>query len=179
MMNRIIPLVILIVLLVFIDRYLAANDSTWSFLMSVWAMIAAFILIGFTLCYLALYSYLQTTIKAKPQYQTEKEAYRQSVDHDVSEKERLFIHREKTLKENELNFYQKVADGEGKIKKKLAKKARELEAELKEAHEIKADAERLIIEKQAENEKYRQSAFNATSTVKRLRKRIEKLEKAS
>ena len=104
MMNRIIPLVILIVLLVFIDRYLAANDSTWSFLMSVWAMIAAFILIGFTLCYLALYSYLQTTIKAKPQYQTEKEAYRQSVDHDVSEKERLFIHREKTLKENELNF---------------------------------------------------------------------------
>jgi len=171
--------------LIFIDRYLSANDSTWSFFISVWPMWLAVLSMGIALCFMVAPSYLKTIVRREldDEYQANYEAYRQSVKHDFEDEKNVLDRQKEILAQQQNTFYQEYSDGKKKLKKELKKELKELEiksqkldAATEEAIKAKADLERVILEKTAENEQFKQSALTARIMLERFQRKKGKQE---
>ena len=164
---------IFIFCLIFIDRYLSANDSTWSFFVSVWPMWLAVLSMGIALYFMVAPSYLKTIVRREldEEYQANYEAYRQSVKHEFEDEKNVLGRQKEILAQQQKAFYQEHAGGQKKLKKELETKSKKLDAAIAEAVKAKADAERFIVEKKAENEQLKQSALTARIMLERFQRK--------
>lgn len=171
-----------------LDWYMNFKKLSWVSIGEVWPLWVLLMIVGF-LVGAAVWGVIAQAAMSKESRALNKradeknETYRQQ----LSDKQTQLIEQEKTLHkrvklaeqeldEKEQRKKEKIKALKQKTEREIKQLNQEAEKRIEEAHNIKADAERLIIETKAENEIHQRSAFRATSTVKRLRRKIEKLQ---
>jgi len=140
-----------------LDWYLVSKNLGWGVLLEVWPILASIGLLSF------LAGGLLLGLLAEFSFQRDSREF------------------EKELEAKNEIFEKSVLDGVEDEKKNLDRRLQEVftreneaESALAEAKEIREDVDRQVIEARADIEKNRKSAFNATKTVERLRRKVEK-----
>ena len=141
------------------DWWLEFNDLTWNYIRRLWIFWLFSGLVGFFLAGFLLFTLAEFTLRG------ERKTLRDEFNAD------MHAYEERLNKIN-LSRSESISEREDTI----LKREQLAESRIVEAQEIRDDVDRQIIEARADIEKYRKSAFNATKTVERLRRKMEKLE---
>ena len=163
-----------------LDWYMSNNQLSWKAIWVVWPfwillMIVGFLLGGAVWGVIAQVAMSKESLALKKHAEANNKAYKKQ----LSDQQAELIRQEQTLDQRVKQAERQLDEKEQRGKDKVKALKREAREAMQEALEIKADAERLIIETKAENEIHQRSAFRATSTVKRLRRKIARLEQGT
>ena len=157
-----------------LDWYMSNNQLSWKAIWIVWpfwalSTVAGFLLGGFALGVAAEYAYLRDSKELDARYETDKAAYKLSVDNDLKEEKSRLERLEEDYTKRSIKLDQQHIDGEQKIKDKLKAQKREHKAAMKAAIDTQAKAEQLITDTRAENEIFKKRALNASKMLERIK----------
>ena len=155
-----------------LDGYMTAQQLSWQSIGEVWPLWVLLMIVG-SLLGGAFWGVIAQVAMSKESLALNKhaEANNEAYKKQLSDQKAELIRQEQTLDQRVKLAERQLDEKEQRGKDKVKALKREAKDAMQEALEIKADAERLIIETKAENERHRKSAFNATKTVERIRRK--------
>ena len=163
-----------------LDGYMTAQQLSWQSIGEVWPLWVLLMIVGFLLGgagwgVIAQVAMSKESLALNKQVEANNEAYRNQLTDKQAELHQREISFGHTVKLME----QQLAEKEQQAKDKLKSEKRGAKKAMETATTIHVKAEQLILDTTAENESHKLSAFRATSTIKRLRRKIARLEQGN